>query len=68
MMLESMLWLNTPTFVARFLEDTVLPAVGASMTPLQVDNIDDFNVVLASQTFLGSGPAKVAVGAVADGV
>ena len=28
MLLESMLWLNTPTFVARFLEDTVLPAIG----------------------------------------
>ena len=33
MMLESMLWLNTPSFVARFLEDTVLPAVGAPMAP-----------------------------------
>ena len=34
MMLESMLWLNTPSFVARFLEDRVLPAVGAPMAPL----------------------------------
>ena len=39
MLLESILWLNTPTFVARFLEDTLLPAIGVPMTLLQVDNL-----------------------------
>lgn len=41
MMLESMLWLNTPTFVARFLEDTVLPAIGALQGSLQAGTLQN---------------------------
>ena len=54
MMLESMLWLNTPTFVARFLEDTVLPAIGAPKPPLACGNIAIRHAVLPSRALPGS--------------